>query len=526
MANYPYSFTGKETLQPGARGEIFQSDIPGYRNQGDRVNRTNFTLGTCEHDVPNIKYELDRRLPVLFRFGYAHGYNQITLPKGRVVAIDKNLNQVDFDTKKAYNVLTLATGGNVVKLAADKKTWEAVTDPTEVAKVTVDTVTGKAKYDGVVTDEYRLANTPVGVIQRNEYTRNDDAFNGIQPGAILTDKLVELPLFADEAKAKGNPWGSAYGAILPGDLVKSDANGRIIPSPLNSEAAMTAAGLDTAAKIELERQQVIGKVLEVTRDLVPAGAARFAQWALEDRMNFDQFNPAVWRGNYRDGEDINEKSPYRVHGGGNYNVNKSMTGVDPFSNPGYPYDSTMSEHDLHMLASTARKSENRYGLEYQMENGIPGLTDGYNAYSKAYDPTRIKTIDGKASNLDAYVDMYMKLPEVNVEAGSVKIAVTDKDYSELSDGDFTSVTVAGQTLTVTANANTSAAVLKVNYIDEKQGFIVIGYEDKTAYDTFLGTNMVKPIHVYAKFSKRGLSGVPTFLDWDGCEGKVSVLLQM
>ena len=171
MANYPYSFTGEETLQPGARGEIFQSDIPGYRNQGDRVNRTNFTLGTCEHDVPNIKYELDRRLPVLFRFGYAHGYNQITLPKGRVVAIDKNLNQVDFDTKKAYNVLTLATGGNVVKLAADKKTWEAVTDPTEVAKVTVDTVTGKAKYDGVVTDEYRLANTPVGVIQRNEWTR-------------------------------------------------------------------------------------------------------------------------------------------------------------------------------------------------------------------------------------------------------------------------------------------------------------------------------------------------------------------
>ena len=59
MANYPYSFTGEETLQPGARGEIFQSDIPGYRNQGDRVNRTNFTLGTCEHDVPNIKYELD-----------------------------------------------------------------------------------------------------------------------------------------------------------------------------------------------------------------------------------------------------------------------------------------------------------------------------------------------------------------------------------------------------------------------------------------------------------------------------------
>ena len=29
MALYPHTFEGKETLQPGARGEYFQADLPG-----------------------------------------------------------------------------------------------------------------------------------------------------------------------------------------------------------------------------------------------------------------------------------------------------------------------------------------------------------------------------------------------------------------------------------------------------------------------------------------------------------------
>ena len=111
MALHPNSFMSKQSLQPGARGEIFQQDLPGYRGQGDRVNRTNMKLAVSEHDVPNIKYELDRRLPVLFRYGFAHGFNQIVLPKGRFVGIDKSLNVMDFDTQKAYNALTLANGG-------------------------------------------------------------------------------------------------------------------------------------------------------------------------------------------------------------------------------------------------------------------------------------------------------------------------------------------------------------------------------------------------------------------------------
>ena len=70
MANYPSNFQTKERLQPGGRGEIFQVDIPGYRDGADRINRTNEHINTSAHDVPNIKYLLDNRLPVLFKYGF------------------------------------------------------------------------------------------------------------------------------------------------------------------------------------------------------------------------------------------------------------------------------------------------------------------------------------------------------------------------------------------------------------------------------------------------------------------------
>ena len=53
---YPQNFKGKETLQPGARGEIFNANLPGYRDGADRINRTNNKLSTGSHDVLNIQY--------------------------------------------------------------------------------------------------------------------------------------------------------------------------------------------------------------------------------------------------------------------------------------------------------------------------------------------------------------------------------------------------------------------------------------------------------------------------------------
>ena len=538
MALHPDTFSSKETLQPGARGESFQVDIPGYRGGEKRINRTNMKLATSAHDVPNVKWELDARLLPLFRYGYAYGYNQIVMPKGRLVAVDPNMNQLDFDTHKSNNVLTLANGGHIVKLnATDKTTWDKVIVTIVGGKImegtdelTINPDSGKIAVNGVVSNIYRPANKPIGIIQRNEYTRDDNAYNGMQPGAVLTDAIIELPLFLDKDKAEMNPWGSIYGQLLPGDLVKSDSNGRFIPSPLNSIIGMTNANLTTAAEIEIERQQVVGQIYEIQRDLLPAGAARYAQWALSDRMNFDQFNPDMFRGNNRRGEDINENSPYKANGGGAVNGSTpAVPGKDPFEPQGYPYDQTMTQNDLHMLASTSRKSDLRYGLEHQLENGIPGLTDGYNAVCRTHGPEVMSQVHA-ASDENSYVDMFMKMSEVNVVAESIKIAVTNKAQRSLVDADFTEVKVAGQGLKVTAGTEVSVTeVLKVKYIDALQGFVVLEVADKTAYHAFMTTNatIIKDdqVNVYVKFDKRGLSGVPTFLDWDGCQGFASILLQ-
>ena len=551
MALHPNSFMSKQSLQPGARGEIFQQDLPGYRGQGDRVSRTNMKPAVSEHDVPNIKYELDRRLPVLFRYGFAHGFNQIVLPKGRFVGIDKSLNVMDFDTQKAYNALTLANGGADVhirdeqyKNVQSKATapvgigtqWAPVAENTYTitdkgeaifrpfadtvsSDVTlgVDAKTGLVTVDGQVTDTVRLGNVPVGIMERNEYTRNDDAYNGMQPGAILTDKLVELPLFLEKEKAEMNPWGSAYGAFVCGDLVKSDENGRAVVSPLSRPEIVKKM---TAGEIELERQQVIGQVYAVSRDLVPAGAAKYAQWALSDRLNFDEFNPDVWRQNNRDGEDNINHSPYKANGGGYVNSGTDMTGKDFTETPGYPYDRTMSQNDLHMLASTARTHSNRFGLEHMLDQGIPGLTDGYNAVSRELGQEEVGVFE-QPSSAKNFREMLFKTADVFVEG--MKIAVTTK-AGHLDDSDFVTVNEKeiGQKVDLVGEAVSGA--IEITYVDFLQGVIKIKVAEGKENDVFAALEG-KKARVVIKCTKRGMAGVPTYLDWDGCAGVVSILLQ-
>lgn len=573
MALHPNTFMSKQSLQPGARGEIFQQDIPGYRGQGDRINRTNMKLAVSEHDVPNIKWELDRRLPVLFRYGWAHGYNQIVLPKGRLVAVDPSLNILDFDTQKAYNALTLANGGADVEIrkagytnVQDKGTeavgigtqWaplkadaytlteknevifrpfataegagaEALTGEAKAGKskvaaraaavIGVDSNTGLVTVDGQARADVRLGNKPIGIMERNEYTRNDDAYNGMQPGAVLTDKLVELPMFLIKEKAEMNPWGSAYGSFIPGDLVKSDENGRAIVSPLSRPEIVAKM---TAGEIELERQQVIGQVYAVSRDLVPAGAAKYAQWALSDRLNFDEFNPDIWRMNNRDGEDNISQSPYKANGGGFVNNGLDMTGKekDYFGEPGYPWDRTMHEHDLHMLASSVRTHSNRFGLEHMLEQGIPGLTDGYNVASRELGPEEVGFFKQAASEAD-YAELFFKAADVHLE--SMKVAITTKDVA--ADEDFTEVNVqeVGQKIDL-KGASVVANGFEISYVSLSQGIIKLKVAEgkEAAVHAALADKKAK---VFLKYNKRGLTGVPTYLDWDGCAGVVTILLE-
>lgn len=471
MAQYPNNFYGKMQMRPGARGQKFD---------GDRINRSNHTLNTSAHEATNIKYGMDDRLRREFTYGYAAGYNQMLMTKGRVVAVDPYLQVFDTDTQKYDNALTLANGGVDVQFDPVTGHWIEATTP-----FALNVGTGK---DNTKPEDVRPANIPIGIIIRNEYTRDYDAFNGITPGAVNTDCMTELPLFASEQKAKENPWGSAYGALKPGDLVKSDTTGRMTLSGLSDPTWLSDAAR-TIADIELERQQVIGQVYEVRKELVPMGAAVYAQWALSDILEFEEFNPSLRKENGRRGEDLLESSPYREQG------------KAPFG-----YDSTFNEHDLHMnnIEGNRKKYNARMQHRYRFDFGIPGLSDGYNAVVNTITDESIGTVDvikksdGTVTGPVVGTEFLFRILNTNIE----KDGVTINGTVITEDAEKTPVVIAG-------------GKLEVNYFNALQGVVRVK----------VASALTQSIELKATYKKRGQSGVPTHLDWDGCVGTVKVLLQ-
>ena len=499
MAIYPGKYSTQDTLQPGARGKTFIETLPGYRTEEARIDRTNTHLNVSGHDVPNIKWAMDDRLPVLFRYGFAYGFNQIICPKGRIMALDPHKSMVEFEsdysneTKKQFNVLTVANGGVPVRLrkAGDKyvtvsdakgivtpdasgkdaanigKEWtplhgldKAYTEKYYRPFLVEDAFKSPAKqleaaglktdFSGNIVNEaglkqdVRPGNIPIGVLERNEYTRDEDAYNGMMPGPILTDAMIEMPWFLYKDKAEANFWGSAYGNLYPGALVKADENGRFVLSPLSDPDIVADMSI---GEYEAERRQVIGEVYSATQDLVPEGAAKWAVWSLEDRLNFGEFNPDTW------------------------------------------------------------KQTNRRNEDSQYSNlGIPGLTDGYNAVTRAIPEERIGVLHyrGDGSTMP-YIDVIMKTSEVNIEKGTLQIKVGANNYVTVNE--------VGQTLD-------DAGAFTISYLDELQGLIRI-HMDTDKADTAL---KAEPLYVYAKYNKRGLAGVPTFMDWDGVVGSCKILL--
>ena len=498
MALYPYSFQSRDVLQPGARGGMFVNNgIPGYRAEEERVNRTNNHLEMNDHDVLNIKFGVDPRLPVLFRYGWAYGYNQIIMPKGRIVAADPHLMVLDTDTMHYHNALTLANGGKDVELVRQPRVGDVPAanfwKEAEAVDLEVDQMTGNVVSPSNPDKVYRPANKPLGILERNEYTRDSDAFNGIMPGPIRTDALVELPWFLLQEKAEVNPWGSCYGAMKPGMLVKADLNGRVCVSPLSDPAQVAAMDMATYEK---ERQQVLGEVYSTDQSLLPEGAARYAQWALEDRLNFNDFNPFVWPTSNRAGEDFVENPP-------------TMYQSD-FTYPGYPYDKNMISNDLHMLASSRVGAyDPRFDEKHRLDRGIPGLTDGANAVKKAIgsnlgegdvamagEPKIVISYINQIVDVAEGKEILLRLPEVN-----------------LLDAKFT----IGNELSVNIVPGAVVGNFEVQYVDLHKGLFSLKQVTPAA--------VIEEVPVKVMMLKAGEAGVPTNLDWDGCVGVVRILLQ-
>ena len=543
MALQPTSFTSQEMLQPGARGEVFVNDgFPGHRGDGDRINRTNNQMDISRHDVLNNKYGLDPRLPSLFRYGWAYGYNQIVMPKGRIVAADPHLMVLDVDTAHFFNAITLANGGKHVRLAQSKdfqpggklekmvahastligKLWVAMDDSdgtVDVTDATLKTTGGYIKVGEDVRKDVRPANVPIGLLERNEYTRSVDAYNGIMVGPIRTDALIELPWFGEGEKATLNPWGSAIGALKPGDLLCSDENGRFIQSPLmRQEKTKAEGGCSDATALEVMnmQRQVVGEVYATDASLIPEGAARYAQWALDDRLKFNDFNPYEYPQNGRTGEDFVTNPPTVYQSDYRY--------------PGYPMEQGFLSKDLNMLASSREGLyDPRFDEAHRLDRGIPGLTDGYNAVIKAYTSTNGEgdieltgeptatvgkfNVCNKAELLND-PDRFRYLMRVQERAmEKVKVGLFKADGTKVGsvivDHNFGKESTP---LVISENFEIVYADIHKGLIEIHQKSLVSGAQEGDKYD-------IKMAYV-----KRGQAGVPTNLDWDGCKGTVIILM--
>lgn len=555
MANYPDSFETKFKMAPGGHGEYFVADAPGYRAGEARINRTNNRLNVTEHAALSQKYLLDTRLKPLFRYGWGVGYNYMVVTKGRIVAGDPYRDAVDWTSDKTFNTLTLANGGVPVKVREDSDNYgtnsavslgaqgqkaqltglewapiegidEAYKDgffrglknsaaaQMRTANLGVDKKTGnimknfdEATGSGEVTKDIRPANRPLGMIERNEYNRfENDSMDGMQPGPIITDAVVELPYFAFKDKAEGTPWGSIYGSLKIGDMVKSDENGRLTVSPLCVDSLLEDM---SAAEIERERQQVVGHVIGLNHDMVPEGGYKWATWALEDRLKYEGFNPDRWAKTNRPGEDAVAASAFASTG----------------KYPGYPYDRAYTEHDLHMMADG--KNDGHYdqfmNAEWQYEHlGIPGLTDGFNAAVRDLQNLQAAIIRKRGTNDGEYLKHFVRIhPHGNLVENQTQVRLTKvaADGTKTTLVDFTPVQ---------ENLGTKVQALNdafaITYFSSVQGQLTVSVENAEEADTILADGAT--VEVDVKYQKRGEAGIPTFMDWDGCVGSAKIILEL
>lgn len=266
------------------------------------------------------------------------------------------------------------------------------------------------------------------------------------------------------------------------------------------------------ADIELyeeARRQVVGEVYATDASLLPEGAARFAQWALDDRLRFNDYNPYIYPTSNRAGEDFVENPPTLYQ--------------SDFRYPGYPYDRTPMMNDLHMLASSREGLySSRFDEAHRLDRGVPGLLDGTNAVIKAYgsskksgdielagDPLlKVSTIGVLADQADIddpeRREIPIIFPNTKLEALKVQIGKDPADSCIITE-------------TLAPGAALECGKFDIVYADLHKGLIMIKQREAAEK-----ADMKCP--VYGAYVKRGEAGVPTNLDWDGCKGTVRILM--
>lgn len=450
----------------------------------DEYKRTNTQLVKDGGEAPTGKKLVDNRLPKLFKYQFGGQNGYVVIPKGRIVAIDPNVQREAFIDHKLYNMVTLANGGQDVE------------EPN-----------GDPQADGNYT---RAANIPVGVAKQNVYQDLDDSFKGTRPG-FVTRANVNVPLFLTKEDAEEMEWGSAYGNdIKPGDFVKSDENGRFVKWEEHKSRTQTFSGDGSQTTFQVDFAIWPGSTIEVqdtdAESSIPVNNKTYptGEIELDSAPNDADDNVEISFKSVK-GDDSRQKIGQVIR----KDTNLIPAGWLKWASPEGDYD------DVSGFSPEAIDEDGYPYYDSYMDplandpyrpTGIPGLSDGSN-YVKEYsedagdtEPVVVQDINEEFEADDTVnvliEERYLPIAELMaLEIGNDSDGFTDISAGDYSgDASFTLDNEEG-TLRVTLGSD-----------------VLPGSGDK--YDIRL---QFKATHQMA--------GMPTHIDWDNVQGSVDILLQ-
>jgi len=510
-----------------------QPNIMDYDNE---YWRTNTNLSKDQGRAPSFEKVVDPRLPGLFSFEYGGQFGEVAIPKGRIVAVAADKQFKDFNTGKYYPAITLANGGIDVKEDQAEHWGEEDEYVREANKpVGVSTLNTyqdhqnsfKGNRPGFTTRntiEVPLFNkksdaekmewgSAYGTLKAGDKVMSDEngRFVKWKEGKLRKEKHEDIDVTDNEAEIQLDV--ACYPAEDHEDEVTiyyEDGDGNIVEEDEASLTVTPQTGEVTITNVdELEfedgddihvmyrsilsnAEQMVGQVLTVHQNMIPAGWMKWVQPEEGEFMDFaDRYT--------------------------------EPTGLTPHLVDDAPvYDPTYGRHEKYRPTS------------------IPGILDGMN-YTKLYaDPENNTEVDDDEFNED--VDEGPQhagratVSEDWEEGDKLRVRMVESNLPVEKLRGLQLVTDDGDIIEHLEGESEVEEAISRKDIDEKYNVSgLIEFELGAAsgdeiLNTMDGTNdpeVGDQVHFMLEFeATHQMPGMPTHMDWNGCVGSVDILLQL
>lgn len=524
--------------------ELLQDgDQPSVMNYSDEYWRTNTNLSKDRGRAPSFEKVADPRLPGLFSFEYGGQYGEVAIPKGRIVAVSSDKQFKDLNSGKFYPGITLANGGeDVQEKAAEhyQKTFKAedvdeegyyvraANKPVGVSTLniyqdhrnsfkgnrpgfitrntvevplfkdqeTAEQMEWGSAYgsleagDKVMSDPNgRFVGWKEGKLRREEHTVDTDNGYTIDDTANTLTFNLDVALFPAE-----DPSDEVTIYVEEADEMKEVENAIMITSEHTGEIEVQdidGSGDNTEItngdvvfakyrSILSNAEQMIGQVLAVQQNLIPAG---WTKWVQPDEGVFTDF-----------GDRYTEP-----------------TGLTPELVDGAPvFDPSFGRHEKYRPTS------------------IPGILDGMNyikEYKKGADEDKDGEDDpqfiGRATATTEWEDgdlLRLRLPSHLLPVEEIKgLVVVNQDGDEVTH--IAEETIADYILRQDVSKKYNVSGL----LEFEATGDLLEALDTTSEEVEEGGQLFMRLEFTARHQ---MPGMPTHMDWDGCVGSVDILLQL